>query len=106
MEKAHESSGFDSWASVQIVVDLHRVMIVRGGARVEQRREQIGFGVFHLRAVLVNDTAITVCNMENIDPVGVHTGDSIVVAPSQTLTNREYHMLRDSALRLIRMRSL
>ena len=49
-----------------------------------------------------NDTAITVCNMENIDPVGIHTGDSIVVAPSQTLTNREYHMLRDSALRLIR----
>ena len=49
-----------------------------------------------------NDTAITVCNMENIDPVGIHTGDSIVVAPSQTLTNKEYHLLRDSALRLIR----
>ncbi|MDY2656647.1 MAG: carbamoyl-phosphate synthase large subunit, partial [Candidatus Limiplasma sp.] len=43
-----------------------------------------------------NDTAIAICNMENIDPVGIHTGDSIVVAPSQTLTNREYHMLRDS----------
>ena len=49
-----------------------------------------------------NDTAITVCNMENLDPVGIHTGDSIVVAPSQTLTNREYHMLRDSALKIIR----
>ena len=49
-----------------------------------------------------NDTAIVVCNMENLDPVGIHTGDSIVVAPSQTLTNREYHMLRDSALRIIR----
>ncbi len=49
-----------------------------------------------------NDTAITICNMENIDPVGVHTGDSIVVCPSQTLTNKEYHMLRDSALRIIR----
>ncbi len=49
-----------------------------------------------------NDTAITVCNMENVDPVGVHTGDSIVVAPSQTLTNKEYHMLRDSALKIIR----
>ncbi len=49
-----------------------------------------------------NDTAITICNMENIDPVGIHTGDSIVVAPSQTLTNKEYHLLRDSALRLIR----
>jgi len=49
-----------------------------------------------------NDTAITVCNMENIDPVGVHTGDSIVVCPSQTLTNKEYHMLRDASLRIIR----
>lgn len=49
-----------------------------------------------------NDTAITVCNMENIDPVGIHTGDSIVVAPSQTLTNKEYQLLRDSALKMIR----
>ena len=49
-----------------------------------------------------NDTAITVCSMENLDPVGIHTGDSIVVAPCQTLTNKEYHMLRDSALRIIR----
>ena len=49
-----------------------------------------------------NDTAITVCNMENIDPVGIHTGDSVVVCPSQTLTNKEYHMLRDSALKIIR----
>ena len=49
-----------------------------------------------------NDTAITICNMENVDPVGIHTGDSIVVAPSQTLTNKEYQMLRDSALRIIR----
>ena len=49
-----------------------------------------------------NDTAITICNMENIDPVGVHTGDSIVVCPSQTLTNKEYQLLRDSALKIIR----
>ena len=49
-----------------------------------------------------NDTAIVVCNMENIDPVGIHTGDSIVVAPSQTLTDREYHMLRDVSLKIIR----
>ena len=49
-----------------------------------------------------NDTAIAVCNMENLDPVGIHTGDSVVVAPSQTLTNKEYQMLRDSALRIIR----
>ena len=44
---------------------------------------------------------ITVCNMENIDPVGVHTGDSIVVAPSQTLADKEYQMLRTSALKII-----
>ncbi len=49
-----------------------------------------------------NDTAITVCNMENIDPVGIHTGDSIVVCPSQTLANKEYQMLRSSALKIIR----
>ena len=49
-----------------------------------------------------NDTAITICNMENLDPVGIHTGDSIVVCPSQTLTNREYQMLRNSALKIIR----
>ncbi len=49
-----------------------------------------------------NDTAITICNMENVDPVGIHTGDSIVVAPSQTLTNKEYQLLRDSALKIIR----
>lgn len=48
------------------------------------------------------DTVVTVCNMENLDPVGIHTGDSIVTAPSQTLTNKEYHMLRDSAVRIIR----
>ena len=41
-----------------------------------------------------NNTCITICNMENIDPVGIHTGDSIVVAPSQTLTDEEYQMLR------------
>ena len=49
-----------------------------------------------------NGNCITVCNMENIDPVGVHTGDSIVVAPSQTLGDKEYQMLRTSALNIIR----
>ncbi len=49
-----------------------------------------------------NDTAITICSMENIDPVGIHTGDSIVVAPSQTLTNKEHQLLKDAALRIIR----
>ena len=48
------------------------------------------------------DTAIAVCSMENVDPVGVHTGDSMVVAPAQTLTDKEYQLLRDSALKLIR----
>ncbi|KZZ83738.1 carbamoyl phosphate synthase large subunit [Bacillus sp. SJS] len=46
-------------------------------------------------------TSVTICNMENFDPVGIHTGDSIVVAPSQTLTDKEYHMLRQSALKII-----
>ena len=49
-----------------------------------------------------NDTAITVCNMENFDPMGVHTGDSIVVAPSQTLSDKEYQMLRAASLKIIR----
>ncbi len=48
------------------------------------------------------DTCITICNMENVDPMGVHTGDSIVVAPSQTLSDQEYQMLRSAALRIIR----
>jgi carbamoyl-phosphate synthase large subunit len=48
------------------------------------------------------DNCVTVCNMENFDPMGVHTGDSIVVAPSQTLTDKEYQMLRSAALKIIR----
>ena len=50
----------------------------------------------------VNDNCITVCNMENFDPLGVHTGESIVVAPSQTLSNSEYHMLRELSIKAIR----
>eukprot|EP00931_Biecheleriopsis_adriatica_P111998 TRINITY_DN864_c0_g1_i4.p1 TRINITY_DN864_c0_g1~~TRINITY_DN864_c0_g1_i4.p1 ORF type:complete len:1615 (-),score=380.51 TRINITY_DN864_c0_g1_i4:13-4806(-) len=49
-----------------------------------------------------NDNCITVCNMENFDPMGIHTGDSIVIAPSQTLTNSEYYRLRECALKIIR----
>ncbi|MBQ6975153.1 MAG: carbamoyl-phosphate synthase large subunit [Selenomonadaceae bacterium] len=49
-----------------------------------------------------NDNCITVCNMENFDPVGVHTGDSIVIAPSQTLTDTEYQLLRSASLKIIR----
>ncbi|PIQ78064.1 carbamoyl phosphate synthase large subunit [Candidatus Peregrinibacteria bacterium CG11_big_fil_rev_8_21_14_0_20_41_10] len=48
------------------------------------------------------DNCITVCNMENFDPLGIHTGESIVIAPSQTLNNAEYHMLRDIAIKVIR----
>jgi carbamoyl-phosphate synthase large subunit len=47
------------------------------------------------------NNCITVCNMENFDPLGTHTGDSIVVAPSQTLTDEEYHMLRSAAIKII-----
>ena len=49
-----------------------------------------------------NDTAIAICSMENIDPVGIHTGDSMVVAPAQTLSPKEYNMLKNSALKIIR----
>jgi len=48
------------------------------------------------------DNCITVCNMENFDPLGIHTGESIVIAPSQTLTNSEYHKLRELAIRIVR----
>ncbi|KAJ8352718.1 hypothetical protein SKAU_G00241940, partial [Synaphobranchus kaupii] len=50
----------------------------------------------------VADNCVTVCNMENFDPLGIHTGDSIVVAPSQTLSNEEYHMLRETAIKVVR----
>ena len=49
-----------------------------------------------------SDNCITVCNMENVDPMGIHTGESIVVAPSQTLTNSDYHMLREISIRVVR----
>jgi carbamoyl-phosphate synthase (ammonia) len=48
----------------------------------------------------VYDNCVTVCNMENFDPLGIHTGDSIVMAPSQTLSDEEYHMLRETAIRV------
>jgi carbamoyl-phosphate synthase large subunit len=49
-----------------------------------------------------SDNCITVCNMENFDPLGIHTGESIVVAPSQTLTNGDYHRLRELSIRVVR----
>ena len=66
-------------------------------------RSIAGFKEVEYEVILdANDTAIAICNMENIDPIGIHTGDSFVVAPSQTLTNKEYQMLRSSALKIIR----
>ena len=53
------------------------------------------------RSCATEGNVITVCNMENLDPVGVHTGDSIVVAPSQSLSDKDYQMLRSSALNII-----
>src|SRR5439155_18552532 len=49
-----------------------------------------------------SDNCITVCNMENLDPLGIHTGESIVVAPSQTLTNGDYHRLRELSISVVR----
>src|SRR3990167_7328495 len=49
-----------------------------------------------------SDNCVTVCNMENMDPLGIHTGESIVIAPSQTLTNFEYHFLRETAIKIVR----
>ena len=85
-----------------------------------QLRERVAKGLAHSPQVLVEeylvgwkeleyevvrdrfDNCIVVCNMENLDPMGIHTGESIVVAPSQTLTNREYHALREIAIRTVR----
>jgi carbamoyl-phosphate synthase large subunit len=85
-----------------------------------QLRERVVKGLAHSPQVLIEeylvgwkeleyevvrdrfDNCIVVCNMENLDPMGIHTGESIVVAPSQTLTNREYHLLREIAIRTVR----
>ena len=66
--------------------------------------EQSVAGWKEIEYEVIRDAKITdyLCNMENIDPVGIHTGDSIVVAPSQTLTDKEYHMLRQSSIKIIR----
>ncbi|HLH72790.1 MAG TPA: carbamoyl-phosphate synthase large subunit, partial [Chloroflexota bacterium] len=73
---------------------IHQVLIERS----LQGWKEIEYEVMRDAA----DTCITVCNMENFDPMGVHTGDSIVVAPSQTLSDKEYQMLRSAALKIIR----
>ena len=90
-----------NWEELEIVLNsgltaspIHQVLVeesVAGWKEIEYEVMRDGA-----------DNCITVCNMENIDPMGVHTGDSIVVAPSQTLTNKEYQMLRSASLKIIR----
>ncbi len=105
---------------------MARVAYALGGlgsglcANEAQLRERVVKGLAHSPQVLIEeylvgwkeleyevvrdrfDNCIVVCNMENLDPMGIHTGESIVVAPSQTLTNREYHLLREIAIRTVR----
>jgi carbamoyl-phosphate synthase large subunit len=90
-----------TWEELEAVVDnglavspVHQLLVERwvGGWK------EIEYEVMRDAA----DNCITVCNMENVDPMGVHTGDSIVVAPTQTLTNREYQMLRTASINIIR----
>ena len=83
--------------------------IVRGGlanspiSQVLLERSLVGWKEIEYEVIRDSaDNCITVCNMENLDPMGAHTGDSIVVAPSQTLTDKEYQMLRSASLRIIR----
>ncbi len=90
-----------TWEQLEAIVagglaasPIHQVLVERS---VEGWKE-IEYEVMRDAA----DNCITVCNMENIDPMGVHTGDSIVVAPSQTLTDKEYQMLRSASLKIIR----
>jgi carbamoyl-phosphate synthase large subunit len=89
-------------------------------ADAAQLKERVSKGLAHSPQVLIEeylvgwkeleyevvrdrfDNCIVVCNMENLDPMGIHTGESVVVAPSQTLTNREYHLLREIAIRTVR----
>jgi carbamoyl-phosphate synthase large subunit len=73
---------------------IHQVLV----ERYLQAWKEIEYEVMRDRA----DNCITICNMENLDPMGVHTGDSIVVAPSQTLSDKEYQMLRTASLKIIR----
>jgi len=92
---ARDQRALDEIASLGLSVSrIGQVLVERSVAGWKE----IEYEVMRDRA----DTCITVCNMENLDPMGVHTGDSIVIAPSQTLTDREYQMLRSASLRIIR----
>ncbi len=92
---AHDVRALEEIASLGLSASrIHQVLVERSVAGWKE----IEYEVMRDRL----DTCITVCNMENLDPMGVHTGDSIVIAPSQTLTDREYQLLRDASLRIIR----
>jgi len=79
--------------------------VVRDGADVRASFLSLGLSVHSLFRFPATQNTIICCNMENFDPLGTHTGDSIVVAPSQTLTDVEYHMLRSAALK-VRLRGV
>jgi len=91
----------DDWETYEEIVELgltlspiHQILVERSIAGYKEVEYEV------IRDAV--DTCIVVCNMENIDPVGVHTGDSIVVAPSQTLSDTDYQMLRTASLKIIR----
>ncbi len=91
----------DSWDDLdaKVLAGLHASPI----HQILLERSLLGWKEIEYEVMRDNaDTCITICNMENFDPVGVHTGDSIVVAPSQTLSDRDYQMLRSASLRIIR----
>jgi carbamoyl-phosphate synthase large subunit len=92
---AHDPAGLEEIASRGLAASrIHQILVEQSVAGWKE----IEYEVMRDRV----DTCITVCNMENLDPMGVHTGDSIVIAPSQTLTDRDYQTLRSASLRIIR----
>ncbi len=97
------SGGGVAWTSEQLGAVIAAGLAASPVAQVLIEQYLLGFKEVEYEVLRdAGDTCITVCNMENFDPVGVHTGDSIVVAPSQTLSDREYHQLRAAALRIVR----
>jgi len=92
---AHDSAELAEIASKGLKYSLNRQLLIE---RSVAGWKEIEYEVMRD----ANDNCITVCSMENIDPVGIHTGDSIVVAPTQTLSDRDYQMLRSGALKIIR----
>ena len=92
---AHNRSELEDVASFGLSVSrIHQVLI---------EKSLLGWYEFEYEVMRDgNDNCITICNMENLDPMGVHTGESIVVAPAQTLTDKEHQVLRSSALKVIR----